>query len=111
MTEQEPFDWKIEGDIVPLPDRVLVCDMEYGSKVTKGGIIVMSDDGKERGIHPRWATVYSVGKNVDYINKGDKVLVSHGRWSRGVSVNNGDEIVVVRMVEPESILGVMSETD
>lgn len=108
MNEKEPSDWKIEGDIIPLPDRVLVCDMEYGSKVTKGGIIVLNDDAKESGIRPRECTVYAVGNNIDYLKKGDRVLVSHGRWSRGVTIKNGESELVVRMVEPESILGVVS---
>lgn len=107
--EQEPYDWKIEGTVTPLPDRILVCDMEYGTVKTQAGIIIPSDDGKERGIKPRWGTVWEVGKNVDYLKRGDRVLISHGRWSRGVSVNDGKVTKVVRMVEPESILGVMAD--
>lgn len=105
MSEFEPFDWKTEGEIRPLPDRVLVHQMEYGDQKTKTGLIITNDDGKDRGVRPRWATVYAVGSKVDEVAVGDKVLISHGRWSRGVSVadSNGN-VTVVRMVEPESIL-------
>lgn len=105
MTNFEPFDWHTEGEIRPLPNRVLVHNMEHGERRTKSGLIIGDDDGKDRGVRPRWATVYSVGKDIDDVKKGDRVLISHGRWSRGVSVAAPDgEITVVRMVEPESIL-------
>ena len=100
----EPFDWAVNANIRPLPNRVLVCDMEHGETRSKAGIIVKSDDGKERGIRPRWATVYAVGRDVDGVSVGDKILVSHGRWSRGIKVSLPDHTTVVRMVEAESIL-------
>lgn len=102
----EPYDWTINGDMKPLPDKVLVHDMEYGEKITRGGLIILNDDAAERGIRPRWATVYAVGKNVTDVKKGDRVLVSHGRWSRGINVVNESGTTVVRLVETESILGV-----
>lgn len=105
MSNFEPFDWKTEGEIRPLPTRILVHNMEHGERRTKAGIIIGDDDGKDRGVRPRWATVYSVGSEVLEVKKGDRVLISHGRWSRGVSVANSDgATTVVRMVEPESIL-------
>jgi co-chaperonin GroES (HSP10) len=105
MTDLEPFDWHTQGEIRPLPSRVLVHNMEHGERRTKAGIIIGDDDGKDRGVRPRWATVYSVGSEVSDVKKGDRVLISHGRWSRGVSVSHPNgEITVVRMVEPESIL-------
>ena len=35
--------------ITPIRDKVLVINIESGSKMTRGGIIVPDDDGKERG--------------------------------------------------------------
>ena len=32
--------------------------MNFEERVTAGGIILRSDDGKEHGIRPRWAEVY-----------------------------------------------------
>ena len=105
MSEFEPFDWSTTGEVRPLPDRVLVHRMEYGDQKTKSGLIIQNDDGKDRGVRPRWATVYAVGNKVDEVSVGDRVLISHGRWSRGVAVAdpNGD-VTVIRMVEPASIL-------
>jgi co-chaperonin GroES (HSP10) len=108
--EQEPFDWSTKGYVKPLPERILVCDMEYGTTKTQGGIIIANDDGKERGIRPRWGTVYSVGKGVSEVSVGDRVLIAHGRWTRGVQVD--DPVrgrVVVRMVERDNILGVETQ--
>ena len=106
MTDKlEPFDWSVEGNIRPLPGKVLVHEMEYGEKITRGGLIIMNDDGKERGIRPRWATVYAVGDEVTDVKVGDRVLIAHGRWTRGVKVQKpGEEPTVVRMVENESIM-------
>jgi co-chaperonin GroES (HSP10) len=104
---QDPWDWATSGYVKPLRGRVLVCDMEYGSTKTPGGIIIANDDGKERGIRPRWATVYSVGKEVDEVRVGDRVLIAHGRWTRGVQVDDTARgRVVVRMVERDSIMGI-----
>jgi co-chaperonin GroES (HSP10) len=94
-----------KGDLRPVGDRVLVRDMYFGEQRTKGGIIINDDDGKTRGIYPRWAKVYAKGpKNIDDYNVGDWVLVTHGRWTRGVKIDNGNEEVEIRMVEAESIL-------
>lgn len=101
------FDYEIEGEhtIKPLPDVVLVHNMEYGEHKLSSGIIVPDDNGQDRGIRPRWGTVYAVGKNIDYLKEGDRVLVSHGRWSRGTKIkqSNGDSIVI-RRVDPDDIL-------
>ena len=87
-------------------NRVLVVDMYFGDQKTKGGIILTSDDGKERGIYPRWGRVYHKGPdNNDDYDIGDWVLVEHGRWTRGVKIEiEGNEEIEIRMVEAESIL-------
>lgn len=103
----EPFDWSVQGSVRPLPNRVLVCDMEYGDKLTSGGLIILNDDGKERGIRPRWATVYAVGELVKDVKPGDRIMIAHGRWTRGVQVVDEQGVTkVVRMVEEDSIMGV-----
>jgi co-chaperonin GroES (HSP10) len=103
--EQEPHDWRISGSIRPLRDRVLVCDMEHGSRTLASGLIVPDDNGTERGIHPRWCTVYAVGSEITEVKPGDRVLISHGRWTRGVQVQNPDGTkLVVRMVESDAIM-------
>lgn len=93
------------SSITALRDKVLVTNIESGGKVTRGGIIIPDDDGKERGIRPRWAEVYAVGSEVKDLHPGQWVLISHGRWSRGVDVSVNGEKITLRQVEyPESIL-------
>lgn len=101
----EPYEWSVQGRIVPLKNKVLVINMEYGESRTSGGIIIPDDDGKPSGIRPRYCTVYAVGADIDYIKPGDTILVAHGRWSRGVKVEVSNQPpMVVRMVDPKDIL-------
>ena len=102
---------KIEGSITAIGDRVLVTDMDFGEQKTAGGLIIRSDDGTTRGIYPRWGKVYDKGpRNKDPYEIGDWILVEHGRWSRGVTMEDENGIkTVVRVVEAESILGTSKE--
>jgi co-chaperonin GroES (HSP10) len=98
------------GKPVAIGNRVLVTDMHFGEQTTSSGLIISNDDGKTRGIYPRWAKVYDKGpKNTDPYNIGDWVLVEHGRWTRGIKINVENEEIEVRMVETESILGYSNE--
>ena len=101
------FDYEIKDfkSITPLPDVILVFNMEYGEKTLSSGIIIPDDNGKESGIRPRFGIVYAVGSNIDYIKPGEKVLVKHGRWSRGIKIkeSNGN-IIIIRRVDPDDIL-------
>ena len=100
----------IQGDLTPVKNRVLVRDMYFGEQKTAGGIIISNDDGTTRGIYPRWTKVYAKGPtNNDDYNNGDWILVEHGRWTRGVKINNGNEEIELRMVEAESVLAVSEE--
>jgi len=92
--------------IRPIHNRVIVKNMHFGDTTTNGGIIVLNDDGKDRGIKPRWAQVVSKGpENDDPYNEGDWILVEHGRWTRSFDVDFGDgEPITMRTVEAESIL-------
>lgn len=89
----------------PIRDRVLVHNIESGAKITKGGIIIPDDDGKERGIRPRWAQVYAVGEAITDLEVGQWILISHGRWSRGVDVDHDGKKITIRQVDyPEAVL-------
>ena len=102
---------KFEGSLTAVGNRVLVSDMEFGEQTTKGGIILTSDDGNVRGIYPRWGKVHSKGpRNDDPYEIGQWVLIEHGRWTRGVTMSNeGEDEMVLRMVESESILAYADE--
>lgn len=101
------YDYEIKDSVAikALPDVILVHNMEYGENRLATGIIIPDDNGAERGIRPRWGTVYSVGKNIQDVKVGDKILVAHGRWSRGIKIReaNGDT-TVIRRVDPNDIL-------
>ena len=99
------------NDIRAVGNRVLVTDMHFGEQTTKSGLIISSDDGKTRGIYPRWARVYRKGpKNNDAYEVGEWILIEHGRWTRSVKVETEtDGEIEVRMVEAESILGYSTE--
>ena len=71
---------------------------------SKGGIILIDDDGSQSGIHPRWAKVYAIGKEQDDVTIGEWVLVAHGRWSRALKVKKDGEELEVRMIDENDIL-------
>ena len=104
---------KVKGSIRPIHNRVIVKNMNFGEQKTAGGIIITSDDGKDRGIKPRWGQVVSKGKtNTDPYEVDDWVLVEHGRWTRTfqVDVNDDGNYVDMRTVEAESIHAWSDET-
>jgi co-chaperonin GroES (HSP10) len=101
---------RIKADLRPIKNRVLVSDMHFGEQKTKSGLILRDDDGTSRGIYPRWGKVYAKGPdNNDAYNVGDWILVEHGRWTRGVDIDNGNEELTLRMVEAESVLAYSDE--
>jgi co-chaperonin GroES (HSP10) len=100
----------VKGKLKPLRDNVLVTDMSFDAQVSKGGIVILSDDGKSEGIKPRWGRVWAVGPEQQDVKVGEWILVEHGRWTRGVKVEdtNGDEIII-RRVETKSIMSSSDE--
>ena len=96
---------KVKGKIIPLRDNVIVTDMNFDQQVSKGGIVILSDDGKSEGVKPRWARVWAVGPLQQDVKIGEWILLEHGRWTRGITVEdeNGNDIIV-RMVETKSIM-------
>jgi len=89
---------------------VLVTDMHFGDQTTTSGLIVKSDDGKTRGIYPRWARVFSKGPdNRDEFEVGDWILIMHGRWTRGIKIETTEGEIEIRKVELESILAMSNE--
>ena len=101
----------IKGTPRAVGNRVLVTDMYFGEQTTKGGIIINNDDGKTRGIYPRWGKVYSKGPlNNDEYQIGDWILIEHGRWTRSLKLETDDDgEIEIRMVEAESILAYSDE--
>ena len=102
--------YTVDNDITPLKKRVLVSDMHFGETKSKGGIILMDDDGTAGGIHPRWAKVYAVGKDQKDVTVGQWVMVAHGRWSRAFKVSKEGVELEVRMIDENDIL-LVSDTE
>ena len=96
--------YTVNSDITPLKKRVLVSDMQFGATKSKGGIILLDDDGTEAGIHPRWAKVYAIGDQQEDVDVGQWVLVAHDRWSRALKVKKDDVELEVRMIDENDIL-------
>ena len=100
----------LNGTLRPIGNRVIVKNMYFGEQKTAGGLIITNDDGKTRGIYPRWGQVHSKGpENDDDYTVGDWVLVEHGRWTRSVKIDEGKGELELRMVEAESILAYSNE--
>ena len=100
----------LNGTLRPIGNRVIVSDMYFGEQKTASGLIIRNDDGETRGIYPRWGRVHSKGPdNQDDYAVGEWVLVEHGRWTRGIKIDEGNGEVELRMVEAESILAYSNE--
>lgn len=95
---------RVKGKIIPLKKRVLVSNMHFGDVKTKGGVILLDDDGKADGTHPRWARVYAIGRDQKDVQVGEWVLVAHGRWTRHVTLETDDQELDVRMIDENDIL-------
>jgi co-chaperonin GroES (HSP10) len=100
----------IKGKIIPLKDKILVTDMEFGMEVTKSGIIVQSDDGKPQGVKPRWGRVWAIGPDQTEVNVGDWLLIEHGRWTRTWKIEQEDgSITNVHGIDNKAIMLVSDE--
>ena len=98
---------KVNGNtLVPLGDNVLVSDMSFEHRVTTAGIILPPDDGKDSGIRPRWGRVYAIGPDQHEVKVGQWVLISHGRWTRGIDLEleNGEKVTIRKIDLKEMLL-------
>lgn len=87
-------------------DHIIVSDMSFDERITKGGLILLNDDKKSAGIRPRWAKIYGLGPDVKdpELQIGKYILISHGRWTRGITVETPSGEVTLRRVDPNDIL-------
>lgn len=91
--------------IRPLRERVLAELLGLDTRVTASGIIIQSENGKDRGIRPRWAHVRLVGEGIDWVKPGQYVLVAHGRWSRQFECeHNGEKLKLVHLDNKECLI-------
>lgn len=92
-----------------LHDWVLVSEMNFRERITSSGIILHNDDGTTAGIRPRWGQIYAIGPEQKDVRVGQWICVAHGRWTRGVKIEDSDGERVIRRVDPEDILLVSDE--
>lgn len=90
--------------IQALSDHVIVVDMNFDQKISHGGIIIPGSDGKLEGIHARWARVYAVGPKQNDIRPGQYVCVAHGRWTRGLDIEDDQGKKTIRRIDNNDIL-------
>ena len=101
---------KVKGKIIPIRDNVLVTDMNFDARVSAGGIVLPSDDGKSEGVRHRWARVWAIGPEQQDVKVGEWILLEHGRWTRGVTVELEDGTdIVIRRADINAILIVTDE--
>jgi len=101
---------KVTGKIIPIRDNVLVTDMNFDQRVSKGGIVLPSDDGKSEGVRHRWCRVWAIGPEQQDVKVGEWILVEHGRWTRGVTVELEDGTdIIMRRIDLKGILMVTDE--
>lgn len=87
-----------------LQNHVLVTDMNFDQRVTASGIIIQNTDGKLEGIHARWGRVYAIGNRQKDVKVGQYVLVKHGRWTRGIKIEDATGEHTLRRIDHNDIL-------
>jgi len=100
--------WKISS-LKPIRDGVIIVDMNFGEQVSRSGIIVTSDNGKAHGVHPRWGKVYAVGPEQTDVSVGQWVLVEHGRWTRGIKIEDDEGEKIIRKIDINCMMMVSDE--
>jgi len=88
----------------PLNDVVIVGEMTFTERFTNTGIVLLSDNGKSSGIRPRWGQVYAVGPDQKDVQVGEWVCIAHGRWTRGIDIEDENGKQTLRRVDPKDIL-------
>ena len=95
--------------LVPFNDTVIVSDMAFDERISNGGIVLLNDDMKSAGIRPRWAKVYAIGPEQKDIQVGQYILISHGRWTRGIKIEDDTGEHTIRKVDLNDVLLISDE--
>ena len=102
--------YELKNGITPIRNNILVRNINFEESKSLGGIILLSDDGKDNGIRPRWGEVYATGPDQKEVKAGDWVYIEHGRWSRGIPIKDADgNEFKIRRVDPDGIMLVGDE--
>ena len=99
-----------QEQIKALHDNIIVADMEFDTRITSTGLILPNDNGTGAGIRPRWGRVYAVGPKQQDIQVGQWIMVAHGRWTRGIDIEDESGKKTLRRIDPKDIL-MLSDTE
>ena len=97
------------SNFTPLRNSVIVEDMAFSERQLSSGIILMNDNGTTAGIRSRWGRVYAVGPDQKEVTVGQWICVAHGRWTRGIEIEDDAGTRTIRRVDPNDILLVSDE--
>ena len=92
------------SDLQPIRNAVLVSEMEFDQRITSSGLILPSDNGTSLGIRPRWGQVYAIGPDQTDVQVGQWICVAHGRWTRGLDIDDQGVKRTIRRIDPDDIL-------
>jgi len=98
-----------QNQIQPLNNSVIVSEMVFDQRITSSGIILPNDNGTGSGIRPRWGQVYAVGPKQTDVTVGQWICVAHGRWTRGIDIEDESGKKTLRRIDPNDILMVSDE--
>ena len=98
-----------QSQIHPLSNSVIVSEMIFDQRITSSGIILPNDNGTGSGIRPRWGQVYAVGPEQSDVTVGQWICVAHGRWTRGIDIEDESGKKTLRRIDPNDILMVSDE--
>lgn len=87
-----------------LNDNVIVEDMEFSGRQLSSGVLLLNDNGTTAGIRPRWGRVYAIGPDQQDVSVGQWICVAHGRWTRGLEIEDDQGVRTIRRVDPKDIL-------
>jgi co-chaperonin GroES (HSP10) len=104
----EPHRFK-KNQFKPLNDWVIATDMSFEGRTLSSGIVLLNDNGKSDGIRPRWGKVYAVGPEQKEVQEGQWICVAHGRWTRGVDIEDETGKHSIRRIDHKDILLVSDE--
>ena len=98
-----------QSQIHPLANSVIVSEMIFDQRITSSGIILPNDNGTGSGIRPRWGQVYATGPEQTDVTVGQWICVAHGRWTRGIDIEDESGKKTLRRIDHNDILIVSDE--
>lgn len=93
-----------QSELKALKKDVLVTDMSFDQRITQSGLILLNDNGTSLGIRPRWGQVYAIGPLQTDVQVGQWICVAHGRWTRGLEIEDETGQRTIRKIDPNDIL-------